>query len=58
MPEAGALFKQVGKGGSGVAFGGVAMLMELGEGSVVVLDGLVRMLEGEEAHCADKSKVT
>lgn len=42
--------EQVGEGGAGVAFGGVAVLFESGEGGVVGLDGGVRRLQRERAH--------
>ncbi len=39
-----AFFEEVGEGGAGVAFGGVALAVELREGGVIGLDGLVRRL--------------
>ena len=38
----GAFLEEVGEGGAGVALGGVAAVLELGEGSVVGLDWSVR----------------
>ena len=46
----GTLLEQVGESGAGVAFGDMAVSMELGECFVVGLDGFVRGLEWEEAH--------
>jgi hypothetical protein len=45
-----AALKRVGEGGAGVALGGVAVFVELGEGFVVGLDGLVGGLQWEEVH--------
>jgi hypothetical protein len=43
-----------GEGGAGIAFGGVSLLVELGESGVVGEDWLVGGLEGEEAdECAN-----
>ena len=38
----GAAFEEIAEGGAGVALGFVAVLEELVEGGVIVLDGLVR----------------
>jgi hypothetical protein len=46
----GATLEQVGEGGAGVAFSGVAMLVELLKGGVVGLDVCGGGLEGKEAH--------
>jgi hypothetical protein len=43
----GAALEQVGEGGAGVAFRGVAVELELGEGGVVGLDRGVGGLEGK-----------
>jgi hypothetical protein len=47
-----ALLEEVGEGGAGVAFGGMAVFLELGERLVVGLDGFVRRLEWEEGRRA------
>jgi len=54
---AGAFLEEVGEGGAGVAFGGVAVLVELGESGVVGEDWFVGGLEGEEAHECANGKV-
>ena len=43
-----ARFKEVGEGGAGVAFGVVAVKVELGEGGVVGSNGFVRWFETEK----------
>lgn len=45
-----AALEEVGKGGAGVALGGVAVFCEGGEGVEVRLDGLVGGLEGEDGR--------
>ena len=47
-----AFLEEVGEGGAGVAFGVVAVEVELGEGGVVGLDRGVRGLQRKEAHLA------
>ena len=46
----GAALEEVGEGGTGVAFRGVAVVQEPLEGGVVGLDWSVSGLEGEESH--------
>jgi hypothetical protein len=53
---AGAFLEEVGKGGAGVAFGGVAVKVELCECSVVVLNRLVGGLQRKDAHSAGFTK--
>ncbi len=54
---AAAALEEVGEGGAGVAFGGVAVAVELGEGGVVRLDVGVGGLEGKRLMLTSYSTV-